>query len=218
MPTLTVDGVDVTVPSGASVLDAVLAAGIQIPHLCKDTDQHALGTCRSCLVELAGSRGQRASCTTPAREGMVVHTDSIDLRRVRRGVLQLTLDMLAEDDLALLGELADLARIYDLVPGRFRDDDPHLAGATLDDSNPVWLLDHRRCILCQRCIVACQEVQQIGAIALLARGEDATIGTFDFGPIVTSNCTSCGQCWSVCPTTAIRLREPVAYSGGARDE
>lgn len=218
MPALMVDGIAVTVPAGASVLDAILTAGVRIPHLCKDDHQHALGTCRSCLVELAGSRGQRASCTTPAREGMVVHTDSADLRRVRRGILQLTLDMLAEDDPVRLGELADLVAEYDLVPGRFRHDDPHLADLTVDASNPVWLLDHRRCILCQRCIVACQEVQQIGAIALLERGERAVIGTFDHGPIAASNCTSCGQCWSVCPTTAIRLREPVAYSGGARDD
>lgn len=108
---LTVDGRRVAVAPGASVLDAVNRAGVYLPQLCKDPDRPRLGTCRTCLVSIDGQRGTPASCSTPAREGMVVRTDAPEVERIRRGVLQLTLDMLPEDDLSRLGELGVAAAV-----------------------------------------------------------------------------------------------------------
>src|SRR5918998_1003074 len=95
--TVMIDGRDVRVPAGASVLDAARAAGIYLPQLCKDKDQRAIGACRTCLVQVEGARPFPAACHTPAREGMAVRTDTPEVTRVRRGVLELTLGMVARD-------------------------------------------------------------------------------------------------------------------------
>lgn len=206
---LTVDGETVRVEQGASALDAVLGSGRYLPHLCKDPDRPRLGTCRTCLVAIDGFRGPQAACAIPAAQGMAIRTGDPDVRRVRTGVIQLTVDMLPAGDISLTGELAVAAAAHGVVAGRFRT--RTLARRErLDETNPFWSFDHRRCILCERCVDACQEVQHIGAIAMLGRDFTAAIGTFRDGPIGESTCTSCGQCWAACPTHAIRLRKPVS--------
>jgi NADH dehydrogenase/NADH:ubiquinone oxidoreductase subunit G len=210
-----VDGHTVEVPDGASALDAVLAAGAFIPHLCKDPDRPRLGTCRTCLVHIDGMRGTPASCTTPAFEGMVIRTDDPEAKRIRAGVLQLTLDMLGETDVGRLAELTEAARYEGVEPGSFAPAPYPDERDWVDDSNVFWVLDHHRCILCQRCTDACQQVQQIGAIAVLDRDGQTHIGTFGHGLVGDSNCTSCGQCWATCPTSAIRLKEPVSAGAAA---
>jgi formate dehydrogenase alpha subunit len=213
--TLTVDGHAVAVPPGGSVLDAVNQAGIYLPQLCKDPDRPPLGTCRTCLVSVEGLAGVPTACSTPAHDGMVVRTDAPAVDRLRRGVLQLTLDMLPADDPARLGQLGVAAARYGLRRGRFvpaaRIPERH----TVDASNPIWLLDRERCILCERCVVGCQDVQHIAAIAILNRSRTTEVGTFRVGPLVESNCTSCGQCWSTCPTQAIRLKAPLTTAAPA---
>jgi len=194
---LTVDGRGVTVPAGATVLDAIAAAGVHVPHLCKDPDQAPVGACRTCLVRVEGQRGFPASCYLPARDGMAVATSGPDLDRVRRTVLDLTLAML---DPAGRGArmLSDEAARYG-AGGRFAPD-PKPAR---DESTPAFTLNHADCILCQRCTAGCQDVQHIGAIAVLGGSEGTHIGTFLDGPLVDSICTSCGTCVSVCPTGAL---------------
>lgn len=211
---VTVDETHVELPEGSSVLDAILAAGVYLPHLCKDVDRPALGTCRTCLVGIEGRGGCHTACTEPATEGMVVHTNDPEAVDIRTGVLQLTADMLPEPDPHVLGELSLALQTHGVLRGRFLPSPQVASRRTVDDSNPFWLLDHNRCILCERCIDACQEVQHIGAIAKLSRGAESTIGTFGYGSIADSNCTSCGQCWSVCPTLAIRQKQTI--SAGAR--
>lgn len=206
---LTVDGQRVEVEPGASVLDAVNRLGIYLSQLCKDPERPRLGTCRTCLVSVEGVRGTPPACSTPARDGMVVHTNSPDVDRIRRGVLQLTLDMLPEEDVSRLGELSVAVAQYGLKRGRFRPEPPIVERDTEDASNPVWLLDRHRCILCQRCVMGCQDVQHIFAIATLNRSRRTEIGTFRVGPIRESNCTTCGQCWSTCPSLAIRQKRPL---------
>ena len=212
---LTVDGLPVEVENGASVLDAVNRAGVYLPQLCKDPERPRLGTCRTCLVSIEGIPGAPAACAAPAREGMVVHTTAPEVDRIRRGALQLTLDMLPETDVSRLGELSTAIARYGLQRGRFVPEPPVAARQQVDESDPFWLLDHARCILCERCVMACQEVQHIYALALLDRSRHTTVGTFRHGPIRASNCTTCGQCWATCPTLAIRLKRPLAaWSAG----
>jgi formate dehydrogenase alpha subunit len=210
-----IDGRAVDAHPGESVLDAVNRSGIYLPQLCKDPDQPRLGTCRTCLVEIEGMRGTPAACSIPVVPDMVINTDSPQVERIRRGVLQLTLDMLpaSSGEPQALGDLAVAVDHYGLHPGRF-------PAATwperseVDASNPFWLLDYSRCILCERCVAACQDVQHISAIALIGRSDDERVGTFRLGPIADSVCTSCGQCWAACPTGAIRLKAPVGAANG----
>ena len=209
---LTVDDQSVEVEAGATVLDAILAADRYVPHLCKDPDRPRIGSCRTCLVAINGFPGLIASCTMPATEGMVVHTDDPLAVATRNGVIQLTIDMIPEEDLGRLGELGVVARRYGVSRGRFLPEPSADDRIAIDESSPFWILDHSRCILCQRCLDACQTVQHIGAIAMIGRDSQATIGTFNLGPISASNCTNCGQCWATCPTLAIRLKEPVYAS------
>jgi formate dehydrogenase (NADP+) alpha subunit len=222
-----VDGLTVQVEPGASVLDAVNLAAIPLPQLCKDPHRPRLGTCRTCLVGIEGMRGAPTACSTPVTDGMIVHTDDPHATRIRRGVLQLTIDMLSEEDVTRTGDLANAADSHGVTRGRFLPDSAIASRRErVDESNPFWLLDHARCILCERCIDACQKVQHISAIALLDHAAGSEIGVFRHGPVIESNCTSCGQCWATCPTHAIRLKSvistgpngrPLAQSGVFRD-
>ena len=209
---LTVDGVRVEVGAGASLLDAVLAAGRHVPHLCKDADQSPIGACRTCLVEVEGLRGLRASCHAPAADGMSVATASDAVERVRRVLLELTAGMVdgaaVSSDSGVNGALQRELQRYG-VDGQYAP----RPRAHVDDSSPFFLSDFNACILCGRCVDACQDVQHIGAIAIAGTGRDARIAAFMDRPVIDSICTSCGQCVSVCPTGALSPKaQPVVES------
>jgi len=200
---LTVDGLPVDVAAGASVLDAVLAAGRHVPHLCKDADQSPIGSCRTCLVEIEGVRGLRASCHTPAAAGMSVSTASPAAERVRRTVLELTAAMV---DASAVSSREGVSGEFHVELERFRVRGGRYAPrprAHIDDSSPFFTSDFNACILCGRCVDACQDVQHIGAIAVAGTGRGARIAAFMDKPVIDSICTSCGQCVSVCPTGAL---------------
>jgi formate dehydrogenase alpha subunit len=201
---LTIDGRSVELPEGASVLDGVNRLGIALPQLCKDPDRAALGACRTCLVHVEGQRGLPAACHLPARDGMVVATGHPDAVRVRRGVLDLTLSMLAPSP-----ERAGFAQVgaASARHGLLEPSHPPLHRYDVDASKSFFVLDREACILCGRCTVACDEVQQIGAISLLGRGHATRVGVFGDGPMASSVCTSCGQCVATCPTGALRPKE-----------
>ncbi|HKB24655.1 MAG TPA: formate dehydrogenase subunit alpha [Methylomirabilota bacterium] len=201
---LTIDGRSVELPEGASVLDGVNRLGIALPQLCKDPDRAALGACRTCLVHVEGQRGLPAACHLPARDGMVVATEHPDAVRVRRGVLDLTLSMLAPSP-----ERAGFAQVgaASARHGLLEPSHPPLHRYDVDASKSFFVLDREACILCGRCTVACDEVQQIGAISLLGRGHATRVGVFGDGPMASSVCTSCGQCVATCPTGALRPKE-----------
>ena len=201
---LTIDGRTVEVDAGATVLDAVNELGLPLPQLCKDPDRAPLGACRTCLVQVEGVRGLPASCHLPARDGMVVSTEHPDAVRVRKGVLDLTLSMLSpsaeRDGFGQLGAAVERHAVA-------RPAWSPLHQAPIDDSKSFFVLDREACILCGRCAVACDDVQHIGAIALLGRGHATKVGVARDGAMATSVCTSCGQCVATCPTGALRPKD-----------
>ncbi len=218
--TVSVDGLSVAVPAGASALDAINASGVVISQLCKDADMPAIGACRTCLVQIDGVRGFPASCSVPATEGMVIHTDTADVRRIRSGVIELTLGMVngghpsppapsMPGGVEGYGQLSAAAEWHGIGERRW---EARERSAT-DTSNPVFNLAMDACILCARCVNACQSAHQfIGAIDVLGAGETARIATAGDKPLADSICTTCGQCLSVCPTGAISVKEPPAIS------
>jgi formate dehydrogenase alpha subunit len=204
---LTVDGRHVEVSAGATVLDAVNRLGVVLPQLCKDPDRSPLGACRTCLVHVEGVRGLPAACHLPVGDGMVVSTEHPDAVRVRRGVLDLTLSMLtpsAERD--GFGQLGAAVERHALARPTWA---PMHQGPT-DATKSFFVLDREACILCGRCAVACDDVQHIGAIALLGRSHAMKVGVARDGAMATSVCTSCGQCVATCPTGALRPKEMAA--------
>jgi formate dehydrogenase alpha subunit len=204
---LTVDGAAVTVPAGATVLDAVNRLGIPLPQLCKDPNRAPLGACRTCLVQVEGQRGTPAACHLPAREGMAVSTTAPEVVRVRTMVLDLTRSMLtAGDGRDGFGQVGEAWARHGGAAPSFAP----LHRFEVDRSKSFFVLDREACILCGRCTVACDDVQQIGAIALVGRAHATRVGVFGDRPMSASVCTSCGQCVATCPTGALRPKESPA--------
>jgi len=201
---VTVDGRRAEVAPGATVLDAVNRLGIALPQLCKDPDRAPLGACRTCLVHVEGQRGTPAACHLPARDGMIVDTQHPEVMRVRSTVLALTLSMLTPGEQRNgFGQLGDAAVRH----GHLEHLWTPLHNYDEDTSKSFFVLDRDACILCGRCAVACDDVQQIGAIALLGRNHATKVGVFRDGPMASSVCTSCGQCVATCPTGALRPKD-----------
>jgi formate dehydrogenase alpha subunit len=204
---MTIDGTAIDVGAGATVLDVVNALGVPLPQLCKDPDRPPLGACRTCLVKVEGVRGTPAACHLPARDGMVVSTTDAEVVRVRTAVLDLTRAMLTpgpgRDG---FGQVGAACERHGIVAPSWRP----LREAPADESKSFFVLDRDACILCGRCTVACDDVQQIGAIAMLGRGHAMKVGVFGDGRMADSVCTSCGQCVATCPTGALRPKEAPA--------
>ena len=197
-----IDGEACEAPPGSTILDAVLAAGVDLPHLCKDLDGPALGACRTCLVEIDGQRGLPAACHTPVAEGLVILTDSENARAARRGILELTLamtDSSAHSNGGASTELRHHALTHEAAVDRW----VARTNEHQDESNHFYRFDATDCILCGRCVSACSDRQHIGAIGIAGAGKAARIASFGDEPLGESTCTSCGSCVAACPTEAL---------------
>lgn len=204
--TLAIDGISVTVPQGTSVMRAAALAGVKLPRLCASDTLEAYGSCRMCLVSIAGRRGHPASCTTPVESGMQVQTQSEELARLRRNVMELTISDHPLDCLtcAVNGdcELQDCAGEVGLRAVRYPGGANHL-DAEPDHSNPYFSFDAAKCIVCARCVRACEEVQGSFALTLQGNGFDTRVSAGPAGDILASDCVSCGACVQSCPTASL---------------
>ena len=216
---LTIDGQSVEVPAGTSILRAALSAGIGIPKLCATDSLVAFGSCRVCLVEIEGRKGMPASCTTPVEEGLRVRTQSESLARVRRGVLELYISDHPLDCLTCAAngdcELQDVAGEVGLREVRYGYEGANHLDAKADVSNPYFAFDPAKCIVCSRCVRACEEVQGTFALTVGGRGFASTINAGIAEPFLDSECVSCGACVQACPTAT--LIEKSVYEHGQPD-
>ncbi|WP_309623093.1 formate dehydrogenase subunit alpha [Novosphingobium sp.] len=206
--TLLIDGRAVTVPAGTSVMRAAKECGGSIPSLCATDSVAAFGSCRMCLVEIDGARGTPASCTTPVAEGMVVHTQTDKLARIRKSVMELYISDHPLDCLTCSAnndcELQDTAAEVGLRDVRYGYEGANHMGQADDTSNPYFAFEPDKCITCSRCVRACDEVQGTLALAVNGRGFGSKIGAGQLeDSFMSSDCVSCGACVQACPTSAL---------------
>jgi formate dehydrogenase major subunit len=220
MISLNIDGVEVTVPKGTSVMRAAKEIGRDIPKLCATDRLEAFGSCRMCLVQIKGIRGTPASCTTPVGEGMEVITKNARLEKLRKGVMELYLSDHPLECLTCAAngdcELQDVAGQVGVRQVRYgyqgeNHFDPE-QGDPVDQSNPYFQFDSSKCIVCSRCVRACDEVQGTLALTVQGRGFGSKISAgLASDNFFSSECVSCGACVAVCPTATLMEKEVVAH-------
>jgi formate dehydrogenase major subunit len=205
--TLTIDDQEITVPEGTSVMRAAALAGVSIPKLCATDLLDAFGSCRMCLVQIDGMKGLPASCTTPVAQGMKVTTQSKQLADVRRGVMELYISDHPLDCLTCPAnghcELQDMAGVVGLREVRYGYEGANHLKAQKDESNPYFTFDPSKCIVCSRCVRACDEQQGTLALTIQARGFESTVSASQDDPFMDSECVSCGACVQACPTATL---------------
>ncbi|WP_148861400.1 formate dehydrogenase subunit alpha [Marinobacter fonticola] len=204
---LTIDGMEISVPEGTSVIRAAALAGITIPKLCASDNLEAFGSCRLCAVEIEGRRGYPASCTTPVAEGMDVTTQTGKLAKLRRNIMELYISDHPLDCLTCPAngdcELQDMAGAVGLRDVRYGFDGKNHLDAETDASNPYFSFDPSKCIVCSRCVRACEEVQGTFALTIDGRGFDSTVAASQNEDFIDSECVSCGACVQACPTSTL---------------
>ena len=210
---LTIDGQAVSVPTGTSIMRAAREHGLDIPKLCATDSLNAFGSCRVCLVEIEGRRGLTASCTEPVQPGMEVRTQTDQVARVRKGVLELYISDHPLDCLTCPAngdcELETVAGAVGLRDVRFGDGATHL-DAPIDTSNPYFQFDASKCIVCSRCVRACDEVQGTLALTIDGRGFASKVAT-NAESFFDSECVSCGACVQACPTATLIEKSVVEH-------
>ncbi len=221
---LTIDGQAVTVPEGTSIMRAAMEMGTQIPKLCATDMVDAFGSCRLCLVEIEGRNGTPASCTTPVASGMVVHTQTDRLKTIRKGVMELYISDHPLDCLTCSAngdcELQDMAGAVGLRDVRYgyagenhvfakSDAAANPSWLPKDESNPYFTYDPTKCIVCSRCVRACEEVQGTFALTISGRGFDSRVSPGMSESFLSSECVSCGACVQACPTATLNEKKVI---------
>jgi formate dehydrogenase major subunit len=205
--TLEIDGRPVTVPAGTSVMRAAALSGTAIPKLCATDTLKAFGSCRLCLVEVEGRRGFPASCTTEVAPDMKVRTDSQALTKLRRNVIELYVSEhpLDCDDCPANGhcELQSAAATLGVTASRYTSGAVPVAAPAIDTSNPYFHFDPSLCIVCSRCVRACDETQGTLALTIQGKGIESRVAASQDQPFLDSECVSCGACVEACPTAAL---------------
>jgi formate dehydrogenase major subunit len=205
--TLTIDGQEITVPAGTSVMRAAALSDVKIPKLCATEQLEAFGSCRLCLVQIEGMKGLPASCTTPVAPGMKVTTQNKQLADIRRGVMELYISDHPLDCLTCPAnghcELQDMAGVVGLREVRYGYEGANHLQVEKDTSNPYFTFDASKCIVCSRCVRACDEQQGTLALTIQNRGFDSTVSASQNVSFMDSECVSCGACVQACPTATL---------------
>ncbi len=217
--TLTIDDVPVTVPEGTSIMRAAMEMGTEIPKLCATDMLESFGSCRLCLVEIEGRAGTPASCTTPVAPGIAVKTQTERLKAIRKGVMELYISDHPLDCLTCAAngdcELQDMAGAVGLRDVRYgydganhvfakRNGGENFQWLPKDESNPYFTFDPSKCIVCNRCVRACEEVQGTFALTISGRGFGSHVSPSMDEPFMESECVSCGACVQACPTATLQ--------------
>ncbi|HOW97323.1 MAG TPA: FAD-dependent oxidoreductase [Kiritimatiellia bacterium] len=207
---LTIDGKTVEARDGQTVLQAALDAGLYIPNLCYHPDLRPVGACRLCIVEIENMRGLPTSCTTPARDGMVVRTNTEAVLKLRQNLIWLILSEQSEPILedSQLKKVVDWAGARNLLSSYRAQPKKR----PVRDDDPYFIRDPNLCILCGRCVRICQDVRGVGAIGIVNRGIESRVDTSAGADMRTAECRFCGACVEVCPTGALRDREPIPWA------
>ncbi len=204
---LSIDGESITVPEGTSIMRAAMQLGTQIPKLCATDSLDSFGSCRLCLVEIEGRAGTPASCTTPVAEGMAVHTQNAKLAKLRRGVMELYISDHPLDCLTCSAngdcELQDMAGAVGLREVRYGYGGANHLASVKDTSNPYFQFDPAKCIVCSRCVRACEEVQGTYALTIEGSGFHSKVSPGIGEAFFDSECVSCGACVQACPTATL---------------
>lgn len=213
--TLEIDGNQVSVPEGTSVMHAAAEAGIDIPKLCATDSLEPFGSCRLCLVQVEGRRGYPSSCTTLAEEGMKVCTQSPKLAEIRRGVMELYISDHPLDCLTCSAngncELQDMAGAVGLREVRYGFDGENHLKSVKDESNPYFTYDPSKCIVCNRCVRACEETQGTFALTISGRGFESRVSPGQMESFMESECVSCGACVQACPTATLMEKTVIQH-------
>lgn len=214
--TLTIDDVQVTVPTGTTIMEAAEQAGIDgVPTICYHDACTSNGLCRICVVEEDNARRLLAACVAQAADGMKVHTHSERVERSRRTILEM---LNAAVDLSDAPEIQDMMAEYSADAARLPDAERRQQPVI--DDNPMYIRDYSKCILCWRCVQVCAEdAQYTYAINFSGRGFQTQIDTFFQKPMLETTCVFCGQCVAVCPTGALKpKRQWLLEQGASIDE
>ncbi len=207
MVTLTIDGIEARVPEGTSIMRAAMEIGTKIPKLCATDMLESFGSCRLCLVEIEGRNGTPASCTTPVAQGMAVHTQTDRLKALRKGVMELYISDHPLDCLTCAAngncELQTEAGNVGLREVRYGYAGSNHLSDKKDESNPYFTYDPSKCIVCNRCIRACEEVQGTFALTIDGRGFASRVSPGQMEAFLDSECVSCGACVQACPTATL---------------
>ncbi|WP_287497770.1 formate dehydrogenase subunit alpha [Pandoraea sp. CB10b_02] len=211
--TLEIEGEQITVPAGTSIMRAAAESGVNVPKLCATDSLEPFGSCRLCLVEIEGRRGFPASCTTPVEPGMKVRTQTPKLQELRKGVMELYISDHPLDCLTCAAngdcELQDMAGVTGLREVRYGFDGANHFDSEKDESNPYFTYDASKCIVCNRCVRACEETQGTFALTISGRGFEARVSAGQDQPFMDSECVSCGACVAACPTATLQEKSVI---------
>lgn len=207
--TLQIDGQELTVTSGTTILDAAAKLGIEIPVICYHPHLTANGLCRICSVD-AGGRVQLAACVAEVQDGMVIETGNNDVIRGRKTILEM---LSSTVNLAEAPEISALIRTFKADENRFSDSKRR--ESPIYDDNPFYIRDYNQCINCWRCVQVCaDDAQYAFALSFNGRGFETTIGTYMNEGMMSTTCVFCGQCVGVCPTGALKPKRQALIEEG----